>query len=166
MRDYGWGSEDIRQSKFPVLEHKHVLGCFDGDTLVSQFAVVPMDMNVHSRIFPIGFITSVATYPEYSGLGLMSRLMKESLTEMRSKGQTLAILYPYSTPLPQRLGFSIRLRLLIPQRKVGLSAGCLRTARQAHNAKRPTAACSAIWPGMSTGAGMWMTPRWPSTIRR
>ena len=36
-----------------------------------------------------------------------------------------------------------------------------------HNkfAKRTTAACSAmIWPGMSTGAGMWTTPRWPSTI--
>lgn len=107
LRDYGWGSEDIRQSKFPVLEHKHVLGCFDGDTLVSQFAVVPMDMNVHSRIFPIGFITSVATYPEYSGLGLMSRLMKESLTEMRSKGQTLAILYPYSIPLYRKRGWEI-----------------------------------------------------------
>ena len=107
LLNYGWENDDIRQSKFPVLEHEHVLGCFDGDALVSQFAVYPLDMNIHSRIFPIGFVTSVATYPEYSGLGLMSRLMKESLTEMRAKGQTLAILYPYSIPLYRHRGWEI-----------------------------------------------------------
>lgn len=107
LLDYGWENDDIRQSKFPVLEHKHVLGCFDGDALVSQFAVYPIDMNIHASLVPIGFITSVATYPEYSGLGLMSRLMKRSLTEMREKGQTLAILYPYSIPLYRHRGWEI-----------------------------------------------------------
>ncbi len=107
LLNYGWENDDIRQSKFPVLEHKHVLGCFDGDALVSQFAVYPIDMNIHSNLFPIGFVTSVATYPEYSGLGLMSRLMKQSLTEMREKGQTLAILYPYSIPLYRHRGWEI-----------------------------------------------------------
>ncbi len=107
LLDYGWENDDIRQSKFPVLEHEHVLGCFDDKALVSQFAVYPLDMNIHSRIFSIGFVTSVATYPEYSGLGLMSRLMKASLTEMREKGQTLAILYPYSIPLYRHRGWEI-----------------------------------------------------------
>ena len=41
----GWKDEDIKQSKFPVLERADVLGCFDGDTLVSQFAVYPLKMN-------------------------------------------------------------------------------------------------------------------------
>lgn len=107
LLNYGWENDDIRQSKFPVLEHKHVLGCFDGDALVSQFAVYPMKMNIHSNLLPIGFVTSVATYPEYSGLGLMSRLMKRSLTEMRENGQTLAILYPYSIPLYRHRGWEI-----------------------------------------------------------
>ena len=35
----GWKDEEIKQSKFPVLERADVLGCFDGDTLISQFAL-------------------------------------------------------------------------------------------------------------------------------
>ena len=107
LTDSGWEDDDIRQSKFPVLEHASVLGYFDGDTLVSQFAVYPMEMNIHQVIYPVGFITSVTTYPEYSGRGLMSRLMKLSLTEMKAKGQSLALLYPYSFPLYRHRGWEI-----------------------------------------------------------
>ncbi len=107
LLDYGWENDEIRKSKFPVLENAHVLGCFDDGALISQFAVYPMEMNVHSAIFPIGFITSVATYPEYSRRGLMSRLMKQSLFEMREKGQSIAILYPYSIPLYRHRGWEI-----------------------------------------------------------
>jgi len=107
LLDYGWENEDIRQSKFPVLEHAYVLGCFDGGSLVSQFAVYPVDMNIHARVYSIGFITSVATYPEYTGLGLMSKLMKQSLSHMKEQGQSLALLYPYSIPLYRHRGWEI-----------------------------------------------------------
>ena len=42
----GWEVDDIRQSKFPVLERANVLGWFDGGRLVSQIAVYPMRMNI------------------------------------------------------------------------------------------------------------------------
>ena len=38
----GWKDDEIKQSKFPVLERADVLGCFDGKNLVSQFAVYPL----------------------------------------------------------------------------------------------------------------------------
>lgn len=107
LLEYGWESEDIRQSKFPVLEKARVLGSFDGDRLASQFAVYPLKMNVHGTIYNIGFVTSVATYPEYTGLGLMSKLMRRSLEEMRKKGESLAILYPFSIPLYRHRGWEI-----------------------------------------------------------
>lgn len=107
LLERGLESDDIRKEKFSVLENAHVLGCFDGDALISQFAVYPMKMNVYSEILSIGFITSVATYPEYSGRGLMSRLMKASLIEMRKRGQSLALLYPYSIPLYRKRGWEI-----------------------------------------------------------
>ena len=107
LQEYGWEKDDIKQSKFPILERADVWGCFDGDTLVSQFAVYPLDMNIHSIVCPIGFVTSVATYPEYSGMGLMSRLMKRGLTEMRKNGQSLSLLYPYSIPLYRNRGWEI-----------------------------------------------------------
>jgi len=107
LLESGWENDDIRQSKFPVLENAHVLGCFDRNNLVSQFAVYPVKMNIHAAIYPIGFITSVATYPEYIGMGLMSKLMKQSLNHMKESGQTLALLYPYSIPLYRHLGWEI-----------------------------------------------------------
>ena len=51
----GWKDEEIKQSKFPVLERADVLGCFDGDTLISQFAVYPLKMNIYGEVFPVGF---------------------------------------------------------------------------------------------------------------
>ena len=107
LMEYGWEDDDIRQSKFPVLERAYVLGAFYGDHLASQFAVYPMKMTVHGAAYNIGFVTSVATYPEYAGMGLMSRLMKRSLTDMRERGESLALLYPYSIPLYRHKGFEI-----------------------------------------------------------
>lgn len=107
LLEYGWENDDIRQSKFPVLEHAYVLGCFDNDSLVSQFAVYPITMNIHAARYAIGFITSVATYPEYTGMGLMSKLMKQSLLHMKESGQSLALLYPYSIPLYRHRGWEI-----------------------------------------------------------
>ncbi len=107
LQESGWEDDDIRQSKFPILERASVLGCFDGDSLVSQLAVYPVKMNIHSGIYPVGFVTSVATYPEYAGMGLMSRLMKQSLTDMKNRGRTLALLYPYSIPLYRKRGWEI-----------------------------------------------------------
>lgn len=53
LLESGWEDEDIKQSKFPVLERANVWGCFDEGELVSQFAVYPLDMNIHSVVYPM-----------------------------------------------------------------------------------------------------------------
>ena len=91
----GWRDDEVMQSKFPVLERADVLGCWDGDELVSQIAVYPLRMNIHSSIYDIGHVTSVSTYPEYSGRGIMKHLLHLSLTRIRENGRSLALLFPY-----------------------------------------------------------------------
>ena len=107
LRNAGWRDDEIKQSKFPILERADILGCYDGEQLVSQFAVYPLQMNIYGAVYPIGFITSVSTYPEYSGQGIMSKLMRQSLIRMRERGQSLALLYPYSIPLYRKFGWEI-----------------------------------------------------------
>ena len=58
--------DEIKQSKFPVLVRADVLGCFCEEDLVSQFAVYPLDMNIYGVRYPVGFVNSVCTYPEYT----------------------------------------------------------------------------------------------------
>ncbi len=103
----GWRNDEIKQSKFPILERADVLGCFDHETLVSQVAVYPLKMNVYGAVYPIGFVTSVCTYPEYSGQGIMKKLMRQSLGHMRQRQQALALLFPYSIPLYRKMGWEI-----------------------------------------------------------
>lgn len=107
LLEIGWADEEIKQSKFPVLQRADVWGCLERDEIVSQFAAYPLEMNIHGAIYNVTFVTSVCTYPEYSGHGLMTRLMVHSLTEMREKRQSLALLYPYSIPLYRKRGWEI-----------------------------------------------------------
>ena len=107
LTETGWRDDEIKQSKFPVLERADVLGCFDGDNLISQIAVYPLDMNIYGATRSIGFVTSVCTYPEYTGHGIMKRLMRRSLEDMREKKQSFAMLFPYSIPLYRRFGYEI-----------------------------------------------------------
>lgn len=103
----GWEDDEIKQSKFPVLEHADVIGWFDGDKLASQLTVYPMQINIQGTIYKMGGVTGVATYPEYAGMGLMSILMKKSLEDMRLRGQTISFLYPYSIPFYRHRGWEI-----------------------------------------------------------
>ena len=64
LSESGWKDDEIKQSKFPVLVRADVLGCFCEEDLVSQFAVYPLDMNIYGVRYPVGFVTSVCTYPE------------------------------------------------------------------------------------------------------
>lgn len=107
LAETGWKDDEIKQSKFPVLERADVLGCFSGEELVSQFAVYPLDMNIYGERYQVGFVTSVCTYPEYTGNGIMKKLMKKSLTRMKESNKSFALLYPYSIPLYRRLGWEI-----------------------------------------------------------
>ena len=103
----GWEEDEIKQSKFPILELANVLGCFEGKTLAAQVAVYPMQVNVQGALLDMGFVTGVATYPEYAGAGLMSTLIRQALTDMRARGQSITFLCPYSIPFYRHKGWEI-----------------------------------------------------------
>lgn len=105
--EVGWREDEIKQSKFPILESADVLGCFEGNTLAAQIGVYPMQVNVQGVLMEMGLVTGVATYPEYSGLGLMSNLIRQALTDMRGRGQSISFLCPYSIPFYRHKGWEI-----------------------------------------------------------
>lgn len=55
----------------------------------------------------MGGLTGVGTYPEYSGKGLMYKLLEQALKTMREKGQYICYLYPYSIPYYRKKGWEI-----------------------------------------------------------
>ena len=55
----------------------------------------------------MGGLTGVGTYPEYSNMGLMHKLLEQALKNMREKKQYICYLYPYSIPYYRRKGWEL-----------------------------------------------------------
>ena len=85
----------------------HAIGWFDGNQLVSQILNLPFQVNVHGKVYEMGGITAVGTYPEYSGFGLMEGLITECLQRMRDEKRYISYLFPYSIPYYRKKGWEI-----------------------------------------------------------
>ncbi len=85
----------------------HAIGWFDGTQLVSQILNLPFQVNVHGKLYEMGGITAVGTYPEYSGHGLMESLIMECLQQMRDEERYISYLFPYSIPYYRKKGWEI-----------------------------------------------------------
>ena len=107
LHKIGWEKEEIIRAKSPVLEQADVLGWFDGDKLISQVAVYPLQVRIFNQTYDMGGLTGVGTYPEYSNQGLMHKLLYQALENMRKRNQSISFLYPYSIPYYRRKGWEI-----------------------------------------------------------
>ena len=86
----GWQQEEIKYAKRPILEKAYVLGWFYQDKLASMIVVYSMKVNIHDELMDMGGITGVATYPEYTGRGLIHSLMKHALDYMHLQEMELS----------------------------------------------------------------------------
>lgn len=107
LHQIGWEEDEIIRAKSPVLEQANVLGWFDGDKLISQLAVYPLQVRIFSKTYDMGGLTGVGTYPEYTNQGLMHKLLYQALEDMKKQGQSISFLYPYSIPYYRRKGWEI-----------------------------------------------------------
>lgn len=85
------------------------LGAFapDGGRLLAALRIWPFLAYFQGRPIPMGGVASVASWPEVRRQGLVGRLMRESLDLMRSEGQTVSTLYPFSYPFYRRYGWEL-----------------------------------------------------------
>ena len=108
LEESGYEDGELRRSKRPILQEADVFGWFThDDELVSQICIYPCEVNIHSRIFRMGGVTGVGTYPEFAGMGLMNDLIRLALQKMRKAEQYVSYLYPYSIPYYRRKGWEI-----------------------------------------------------------
>lgn len=107
LQEIGWEEKEIIRAKSPTLEKADVFGWFDGEKLISQVAIYPMQVRIFNRSYNMGGLTGVGTYPEYSNQGLMHKLLYQALKEMKDRKQSISYLYPYSIPYYRRKGWEI-----------------------------------------------------------
>ena len=96
LSSIGWQEREIIRAKFPTMEKADVIGWFDNDTLVSQVAVYPMHVRIFGKTYAMGGLTGVGTYPEYSNMGLMHKLLEQALKNGAIRTYALTGTYPKS----------------------------------------------------------------------
>ena len=72
-----------------------------------MIVVYSMKVNIHDNIMEMGGITGVATYPEYTGRGLIHSLMRRAINYMHDQEFPISFLYPYSIPFYRKMGWEI-----------------------------------------------------------
>lgn len=89
------------------LTEGHAIGAFEGNELIGQLLVLPLNMTLRGQNIEMGGIGFVATYPEHRNKGVMKAIMIESLEQMRNHGQTISVLAPYSTSFYRYFGWEL-----------------------------------------------------------
>lgn len=108
VEECGYEEGELVRSKRPVLKEAEVLGWFtEDDQLISSASIYPCEVNIHGKIYKMGGVTGVGTYPEYANMGLMSALLRLALEKMRDANQYISYLYPYSIPYYRNKGWEI-----------------------------------------------------------
>ncbi len=100
-------SEQQKEERRSRFESEHVWGVFEGDELCAKLALFPLEVYVHGRKVRMGGIGGVSTWPEKRRQGMVSKLLRRALEEMRADGQLLSYLHPFSIPFYRKYGWEL-----------------------------------------------------------
>lgn len=96
--------EDLEKLK-KKFKPEQTWGIFDGQGLNAKLTLLPLQVYIHGQVFKMGGIAGVATWPEKRRGGMVSRLLTHALKEMKSAGQSLSFLHPFSFAFYRKFGW-------------------------------------------------------------
>ncbi|WP_240508143.1 GNAT family N-acetyltransferase [Virgibacillus indicus] len=117
---YELSEEEMHDKKEEVKRHK-VWGWMDGDNLAAKLHLIPLSCYINGKIFNMGGISAVATWPEYRRQGMVKDLLHHSLKYMKENGQIISYLHPFSFRFYRKYGWEHafnELQLTLPINKL------------------------------------------------
>lgn len=96
--------EDLEKAK-KKFKPEQTWGIFDGPDLNAKLTLLPLQVYIHGQVFDMGGIAGVATWPEKRRGGMVSRLLTHALEEMKTAGQSLSFLHPFSFAFYRKFGW-------------------------------------------------------------
>jgi predicted acetyltransferase len=86
-------------------------GCFDENRLAAKLGIIPFRTYLGGQLLDMGGIAGVATWPEFRRQGMVGKLLRRALTEMKDAGQTVSYLHPFSIAFYRRFGWEVHTSL-------------------------------------------------------
>ena len=88
-------------------ELDRTFGAFDGNEIVGSATTRSSAMTIPGGVAKLGFVDDVSVLPTHRRRGIMTRIMREQLDQMRERGETLAALTASESLIYERFGYGI-----------------------------------------------------------
>lgn len=98
---------DERKKRLESMEDHLIFGVFEEDRMIAKTHIIPLEVIIDNKTYPMGGIASVSTYPEYRRRGIVNELMRLSLEKMKEQKQMLSFLHPFSIDFYRRYGYEL-----------------------------------------------------------
>ncbi len=98
-------SDEERQKEIAEADHRDFWACFEDGKLTAKLRLIPFHTWVGGKLFALGGIASVSTWPEYRRQGFVADLLRNSLKVMRENGQMLSGLNPFAFAFYRKYGW-------------------------------------------------------------
>ncbi|QKY70983.1 enhanced intracellular survival protein Eis [Lentibacillus sp. CBA3610] len=101
---YSLTEADLNKKKEEAERHI-IWGWMEDDQLAAKLHLIPLACYINGKVFEMGGVSSVATWPEFRRQGAVKQLLHHSLQYMRQHGQTLSFLHPFSFAFYRKYGW-------------------------------------------------------------
>jgi predicted acetyltransferase len=91
----------------PLFEADRALGAYDGVQLVGTAGVYSFGLTVPGGELPAAGVTAVGVHPTHRRRGILRRLMRRQLDDVRQRGEPLAVLWASEGVIYQRFGYGL-----------------------------------------------------------
>lgn len=93
------------QERLGRIKPEQTWGAFIDGKLAAKLIILPFQTYIQGKVFEMGGIAGVATWPEYRRHGLIRKLLLNSLIQMKERGQSVSYLAPFSFAFYRKFGW-------------------------------------------------------------
>ncbi len=102
--------EELEKKK-RIFPPEWTLGWFENERLAAKATFLQMRMWIGGEVYPMGGVAGVATWPEYRRGGKVDALLKQGLALMKSRGEAVSMLAPFSFDFYHKYGWAMMTEL-------------------------------------------------------
>lgn len=100
-------SPEQREMRRKEAAPEDTLGCFVDGQLAAKLTVLPLRIYMYGESVAMGGVAGVATWPEHRRGGMVDKLLRIALSQMKECGQIVSMLSPFSVPFYRKYGWEL-----------------------------------------------------------
>ena len=103
----GWTPEEAEEWATRLLPHERMHAALDGDAIVGGAGSFAYDLTVPGGQLPCAGVTVVGVLPTHRRRGILGRMMRAQLDDIRDRGEPLAALWASEETIYGRFGYGL-----------------------------------------------------------